>query len=65
MTISSLITELQKLQALHGDLPVVYKNWDDFCSDPVPVLCTEVDHRDWNYTIENNEEVSVPRIHLS
>jgi hypothetical protein len=38
MTISQLITELQKLQAEHGDLPVTYKNWDDFQPNNPPLL---------------------------
>lgn len=29
MTISALIAELQKLQALHGDLPVTRTDWQD------------------------------------
>ncbi len=63
MKISSLIAELQKLQALHGDLPVTYKNWDDFQSEPPPILVEQVEPERGKYV--SNQPHTGPHIHLS
>jgi hypothetical protein len=63
MTISQLITELQKLQAEHGDLPVTYKNWDDFQSAPTPILVEQVEPERGKYV--SNQSFEGPHIHLS
>lgn len=42
MKISALIAELQKLQALHGDLPVTRPNWQDGEDFPDHEAITEV-----------------------
>ena len=59
MTISSLIAELQKLQALHGDLPVTNMRTGH-------VTLTEAEHRNCQFLDEDSNEFQHgPHIHLS
>lgn len=68
MTISTLIAELQKLQALHGDLPVTYAHRDDACRAPTEHI--KVDdvyfHEDGKYDDGFcGDTLTGPHIHLS
>lgn len=67
MTISQLITELQKLQALHGDLPVTYDyacgNEGAFSDEVVIHYVTLSDEPYLSDPV--GDDMSGPHIHLS
>jgi hypothetical protein len=67
MTITQLITELEKLKALHGDLPVTYIERDQECRGPSQYI--EIDsayHSEGKYDDSVlGKTVEGPHIHLS